>query len=127
MSFKRILDEEITNELNELKKISVGTEEHKASVDALTKLMDRKIELEKLEVESKTQDLNRDVETNLRLQQMESEKRDRLVKNVLTGVSTVGGLLCAGLAFVASINFEKEGTLTTEGGRSALRQLLKFR
>lgn len=127
MSFKRILDEEITNELNELKKISVGTEEHKASVDALTKLMDRKIELEKLEVESKTQDLNRDVETNLRLQQMESEKRDRLIKNVLTGVSTVGGLLCAGLAFVASINFEKEGTLTTEGGRSALRQLLKFR
>lgn len=127
MSFKRILDEEITNELNELKKISVGTEEHKASVDALTKLMDRKIELEKLEVESKTQDLNRDIETNLRLQQMESEKRDRLIKNVLTGVSTVGGLLCAGLAFVASINFEKEGTLTTEGGRSALRQLLKFR
>lgn len=127
MSFKRILDEEITNELNELKKISVGTEEHKASVDALTKLMDRKIELEKLEVESKTQDLNRDIETNLRLQQMESEKRDRLIKNVLTGVSTVGGLLFAGLAFVASINFEKEGTLTTEGGRSALRQLLKFR
>lgn len=127
MSFKRILDDEITNELNELKKISVGTEEHKASVDALTKLMDRKIELEKLEVESKTQDLNRDIETNLRLQQMESEKRDRLIKNVLTGVSTVGGLLCAGLAFVASINFEKEGTLTTEGGRSALRQLLKFR
>lgn len=127
MSFKRILDEEITNELNELKKISVGTEEHKASVDALTKLMDRKIELEKLEVESKTQDLNRDIETNLRLQQMESEKRDRLIKNVLTGVSTVGGLLCAGLAFIASINFEKEGTLTTEGGRSALRQLLKFR
>lgn len=127
MSFKRILDEEITNELNELKKISVGTEEHKVSVDALTKLMDRKIELEKLEVESKTQDLNRDIETNLRLQQMESEKRDRLIKNVLTGVSTVGGLLCAGLAFIASINFEKEGTLTTEGGRSALRQLLKFR
>lgn len=127
MSFKRILDEEIINELNELKKISVGTEEHKVSVDALTKLMDRKIELEKLEVESKTQDLNRDIETNLRLQQMESEKRDRLIKNVLTGVSTVGGLLCAGLAFVASINFEKEGTLTTEGGRSALRQLLKFR
>lgn len=127
MSFKRILDEEITNELNELKKISVGTEEHRVSVDALTKLMDRKIELEKLEVESKTQDLNRDIETNLRLQQMESEKRDRLIKNVLTGVSTVGGLLCAGLAFVASINFEKEGTLTTEGGRSALRQLLKFR
>lgn len=127
MSFKRILDEEIINELNELKKISVGTEEHKASVDALTKLMDRKIELEKLEVESKAQDLNRDIETNLRLQQIESEKRDRLIKNVLTGVSTVGGLLCAGLAFIASINFEKEGTLTTEGGRSALRQLLKFR
>lgn len=127
MSVKRILEEEITNELNDLKKIELGSETHKVTVDSVTRLLDRKIEIEKLEIERRNKEESREFEINLKTIQFQEDKRDRLIKNCLTAVNIVGGLGFAAWAFVSSMHFEKEGTLTTEGGRSALRQLLKFK
>lgn len=127
MSIKHVLDEEIRSELENLGKESIGSDEYKSNVDGVTKLLDRKIELEKLEIESKEKIESRNAEIELKLQQMKDERKDRLIRNGITVGTFVGSCLVYGLAFIASTNFEREGTFTTEGGRSSLRNLLKVK
>lgn len=127
MGIKRILIEEFEKELGELGRLEVGTDKYKNTVDGVTKMADRIIEIEKNEQELSNREIARDDENEFKAAQIADEKRDRLIKNVLTGLNVIGGFGLAAWAFVASMNFEKEGTLTTEGGRSALRQLLRFK
>lgn len=127
MSVKTLLAEEFKSEIEEIGKLEVGSEQHKAAVDSATKLVDRIIELEKFESDRVTKEINQKTDTDLKLRQLEDEKKDRFTRNCITVGVTAAQLTAAGLAFVMSMNFEKEGTLTTEGGRSSLRQLLKFR
>lgn len=127
MSIKHVLDEEIRNELENLGRETIGSDEYKANVDGVTKLLDRKIELEKLEVESGEKIEAREAEMNLKIQQMENEKKDRLIGHGVTVCTFLGSAGLYLLAFVASTNFEREGTFTTEGGRSALKSLLKLK
>ena len=127
MGIKRILIEEFEKELGALGRLEVGTDKYKNTVDGVTKMADRIIEIEKNEQELSIREIARDDENEFKAAQIADEKRDRLIKNVLTGLNVIGGFGLAAWAFVASMNFEKEGTLTTEGGRSALRQLLRFK
>ena len=127
MSIKNLMVDEFKSELEELSKMEVGTDKYRTTVDGVTKLADRIIEIEKHEEDCELKDIERTNDEQFKAQQLKAEKRDRLVKNCLTGVNVIGGMGLAALAFVASMNFEKEGTLTTEGGKTALRQLLKFK
>lgn len=126
MSVKNVLSEEFHSELEELAKMKIGTDEYRIAVEGVTKLADRIIEIEKNEQEASIKEISRQDENELKAAQLEDEKRAQMVRNAIEGVKIVGGLGLAAWAFVASMNFEKEGTLTTEGGRNALRQLLKF-
>lgn len=115
VELKKQLNGEITERFKELGEAELMSEHYKSATDGMTKLADRIIEIEKLEAEQA-----------LKEQQAKVEKRDRIVRNVIEGTKVVGGFGLAAWAFVASMNFEKEGTLTTQGGRSAINQLLKF-
>ena len=126
MSVKTQLVEEIQKEIEELRKLELGSEKYKVTADGITKLMDRAIEIDKIDGELKKRETEREFEEALKLQMLNDEKKDRLIRNIIEGVKIGGGLGLAAWAFVASMNFEKEGTLTTEGGRNALRQLLRF-
>lgn len=127
MSIKTGLIEEFNSELEELKKMEVGTDEYKTSVEGITKLADRIIEIEKQEYENSARAIDRQVEMEFKEQQLIDEKRDRIIKNCLTGLSVVGGLGLTFVTAVMSMNFEREGTFTTEAGRGSIRQLLKFK
>lgn len=126
MSIKTNLVKEFENEIEELGKLELGSDKYDSTVDGVCKLADRIIEIDKLESENDEKDRQREVDVNLKVSQMESENRDRLIRNCIEGTKVIGGFGLAAWAFIASMNFEKEGTLTTEGGRTALRQLLKF-
>lgn len=126
MSIKHDLIEEFNNQLEEVSKIEVGTEKYKITMDGVTKLADRIIEIEKCEAES---DIAGETRVNNELSKAEElriDKRDKIIRNVIEGVKVVGGFGLTAWAFVAAMNFEKEGVLTTEGGKAALRSLLKF-
>jgi hypothetical protein len=131
---ERLLEEECAKEIEELGRMSPSQDEYKATVDGISKLTDRMIELKKIEIErdkeAKKRELEaeaREFEESCKLKQIEDERKDRFVKNCLTGVSVVGGLGCAVVMGLISMNFEKEGTFTTEAGRNSIRQLLKFK
>ena len=130
MGNKNLLYEEFEKELKELSRMQIGTEQYKVAVDGITKLTDRIIEIDKLDSEKNVKELEniaRMEEQELKREQLKSEKRDRIVKNVITVSGAVLSVAVYALAFIASTNFEREGTFTTEGGKNSIRQLLKLR
>lgn len=130
MGIKNILWDEIEKEVKELSKMQVGTDQYKVTVDGIARLSDKIIELEKLESENAVKDFENFVRTeeqDLKREQLKSEKRDRAVKNVITVGTAVLSVAVYALAFIASTNFERDGSFTTEGGKNSIRQLLKLR
>lgn len=119
-----LLDVEIGAEFETLSGMEAGTEKYKTTVDGLTKLLDRKIEICKFESEKEEKAKDREIETSLKLAQMEGERRDRIIKNVLTGVSVIGGIMLTVWGTKASFKFEEEGTITTTVGRGFINRLL---
>lgn len=120
MSIQTLLNEEIKNEFNDLKKMELGSETYKVTVDGLTKLVDRAIELKKIDVEQNENYENRQIE----LSKIEDDRKDRFVRNVLTGAGIIIPTAVTIWGTIKSINFEKEGTITTIMGRGFIQKLL---
>ena len=125
-SIKTELMEEFNDEIKGLAKLQLGSDEYKATVDGVAKIADRIIEIEKIEKDAESKEIERENSDYLKMQQMKDDRKDKWIRNGIEATKVLGGFGLAAWAFVSSMNFEKEGTLTTEGGRSALRQLLKF-
>lgn len=123
MSVETHLRVEIEDEFVKLSTMEKGSEEYKVTVDGVTKLMDRLIETEKIEIESRDRASARESEELLRKQQMKDEKRDRLVKNILTGAGIVLPLAVTIWGTKTSLKFEEEGTITTQMGRNFIQRL----
>lgn len=124
MSIKTLLEEEIKEEFEELGKTEIGSKAYETTVDGLTKLVDRAIELEKSETERADRRAAQESELELKVQQAEDEKKDRKVKNWLTaaGIIIPTGVTIWGT--IKSIKFEQEGTITTIMGRGFINKLL---
>lgn len=123
MSLKTLLDDAITNGFNKLDGMEVGSEEYKTTVDQLTKMTDRVIEIEKFESEEDNQKSNREVDKDLRLKQMKQEQLDRYIKHGLTAVSVIGGIVLTVWGAKASWRFEETGTITSTAGRKFINNL----
>jgi hypothetical protein len=93
--------------------MEVGGEEYKTTVDGLTKLMDRAIEIEKIHNEKEEQS-----------EKLKAERFDQIAKNVLTAVSILGGFALTVWGTKTSIKFEETGTITTIMGRGFINKLL---
>ena len=127
MSVKQKLMEEFNSQIEGLHKMELGTDKYKVTVDGVTKLADRIVEIQKAEDESVFKNNTQTNECILKEEQLKADKRDRVIKNCITVGSAVLSAAVYGAAFIASTNFEREGTFTTEGGKSSIRQLLKLK
>lgn len=124
MKVETMLHDEIRNEFEELKKLEVGSDGYRAAVDGISKLLDRAIEYDKLDAECNERSLNRGFEEDYKLQLAEDEKRDRRIKNGITIAGIVIPSLITIWGTIKSLNFEKEGTVTTIMGRGFINKLL---
>lgn len=124
MSTKKLLEEEIQSEIEEISKMEVGSDKHKSATEALVKLMDKYNEMDKLELEYQDKYDNREEDRRLKEKQLQHDKKDALVKNVLTGVSVVGGFALTIWGTCKSIKFEETGSFTTIMGRGFIQKLL---
>lgn len=122
---------EIENEVKLLDEMEAGTDEYKATIDGLTKLTDRVIELEKLQLQreqyqqSKFDKLN---ENSLRKEQLKKERNDSIISNIIK----LAGIGVAYVAYNRAIDrellFEEKGlTTTTIFGRETFKKLLNFK
>ena len=124
MSVKSMLNEELETELEELKKIKIGGDDYKASVDGITKLADRMIELEKLNNEAEERSKNREVDAELKQAQLEATKKDNRVKNA---ISIAGILVPIGVTIwgtLKAFEFERDGTVTRLIGKGFINKLI---
>lgn len=112
-SMETMLCNEIKTEFENLKSMELGSEEYKATLDGLTKLMDRAIELDNSEFEHQ--------------EKLKAMKDERISRWVDLGLKATGILLPAAITIwgvFATFEFEKEGTVTTIMGRGFIQKLL---
>lgn len=114
MSIDNLVQEEISAEFGHLSNMEPGTEEHKVTVDGLTKLMDRAIEMKKF-----------DIENSDKKRQMEDEQKDRLVKNAISIAGIVIPSLITIWGTVVSLKYDEKGVIpTTIIGRGFINKIL---
>ena len=113
MTVKEILEEDLISELGKLRVTAYDAKEYRTVADTVVGLMDKKIEFDRLEGEQL-----------FRKQQLEEERKDRLIKNCIATAGVVLPLIVTIWGTVVSLNFEKEGTITTGIGRGFINKLL---
>lgn len=124
MNIEKQLHVEIAKEIEELARLQLGSEDYKATVDGVTKLMDRAIEMERLNVDIQDKEELRENDKDLRLKTLTDERNDRFVKNCLTAAGILIPTIVTIWGTLKSIEFEKEGTITTIMGRGFIQKLL---
>lgn len=124
MNIEHLLYDEMETEFEKLRELTPGSDEHKAIVDELAKLMDRAIEMEKVNNDSIDKTEIRENEQALKKQQFEDEKRDRLIKNIISVAGIALPLIVTIWGTKVSLKFEEEGTFTTIMGRGFINKLL---
>lgn len=144
MNIELLLNEEIESEFEVLKGMNLGTEDYKITVEGLTKLIDRSIELGKMKIdhEEKEQRLKNELEKFekeynekiesrkndecLRLKQLKSEQINQWIRD---GVSVLGIVVPSGVAIwgvLKSLKFEEFGSITTMAGRGFFNKLFRI-
>ena len=116
MSMVTKLQMEIDERLDAANELDPTSKEYEAVVNSVTKLMDRAIEIEKLEL-SETQNEK----------QMKEEHKARLIKNLIDIGAIVLPLGVTLWGVKASLYFEDENTVTTTAGRKFMDKLFNFR
>ncbi len=119
-----LLENRIQHDFEQLKNMEVDSESYKATVDELVKLLDRNIEIKKVnnDIQDKTE--SRKVETELKREELETNKKDQWIKNGLTAASIGLPLLVTIWGVYKTFEFEKEGVVTTIMGRSFINKLM---
>ena len=124
MNIEDLLVDELDAEFQTLRTAEVGSDEHRAAGDMLAKLLDRKIEMDKVKNDALDKEAIRKNEQLLKEKQFEDEKKDRLIKNILNAAGIALPLLVTIWGTRVSLKFEEEGTFTTIMGRGFINKLL---
>ena len=110
------LEAKIQSLIAELDGLTPGSEEHKARLDELNKLGGVLRDLKSVEYEEEDNYRN----YGIKLEQMQTDKIDRIVTHSLTVVSL---LTSVGLAYW-TFKFDEKGTVTSTLGRQILQKFI---
>jgi hypothetical protein len=113
MNFEELLDEDLVSEMAKLRQTPYDNKDYAVVADTVDKLMAKKIELVKVQNEQLARE-----------QQFEDEKKDRLIKNIISVAGIVLPLAVTIWGVKVSLKFEEEGTFTTIMGRGFIQKLL---
>lgn len=113
MDIVHLLNEEIESRMKEIGGMKPESDEYKAAVDGVAKLIDRVNEINKLKAETDENEKNREL-----------EKRDRLTRNIINvaSIAVPAGITIWGT--LKTLKFETTGTVTTLIGRGFINKLL---
>ena len=127
MKIENLLREEIQTEIEELGRLELGSEQYNKTVDGVTKLIDRVVEIEKLDIEHQERIETRDEENRIKMEEMKVDKKDRIIRNVISALGIVipVGVTVWGTKYTT--NFEKEDSVTTTAGRQFFGNLFRFK
>lgn len=125
MNIETLLRDEIEGEFGKLGGLQIGTKEYEIAIEGITKLVDRAVDIDKINHEADAKHDDREIETEFKNRQMEEDRKDRIVRN---------GIAIAGIAVptmvtiwgtLKSLKFEETGTITTNAGREFINRIFK--
>lgn len=125
MEIEQLLQDEIKDELQGLSTLELGSGKYKVTTDGIVKLMDKAIEMDKINRDQDERQANRNEDLELKYRQIEAEIRDRKVKNVITVVISGVGTVVTIWGTLKTLKFEEVGTVTTMAGRNFINNLFK--
>ena len=152
-NIKELLETEICSELSNLgDDIELGAETYKVTVEGITKLIEKRIDLEKLEQDAKvkerdyeldktTKERNYELESkkvngdlddrtksreieSKKLEQISNDKNDQLFKNGIAIANIVIPTVLTVWGTFKTLKFEETGTVTTIMGRGFINKLI---
>ena len=123
MDYMALLDDVIVNELKNLKDTKGETDEYKATVECVTKLMDRSIEIKKLTFDQTNKLSRQAIDDKAKVKQDEEDRKDRLIKNCISIAGIVIPALITIWGTLKSLKFEQDGTVTSMAGRAFVSRL----
>ena len=117
MRIEDLLKREICNDLEVLSELDLGTDEYKAGADIVTKLIEREIELRRLEIERQEKVESRKAENDFRMKQIKENRVDRIIGYVINVAGIVVPVVVTIWGTGVTLRFEQEGVVTTTAGR----------
>lgn len=124
MSIKTTLVEQFNSQIKEIGRLEVGSEKQKIATECATKLADRIIEIDKMETQKELEVSKREIEANLKIEELRIDRKDKTIRNVIA-IASLG--FAVGTAIVTT-KFELSGGMhTTEAGKGSIRKLLSFK
>ncbi len=129
MSIKTQLEDEIRDEFEALRKIEVGSDTYRATVEGLTKLVDRKIEMDKAEVDARERIIKRNDDNEFKEMQLADDRKDRAIKNGLTLATLVitTGTTIWGILKSLKIEFKDNEMITSTVGKELMKKVIPFK
>lgn len=124
MNTETLLRDEIQKEIEELSRMELGTEEYKTTVDGITKMTDRVIEMTKIDLEYRDRLDARESEEKLKREEMRDQKRGHFVNDGITILGIVLPVTVTIWGTIKSFKFEETGTITTIMGRGFIQNML---
>ena len=125
MEIEQLLHDEIVDELGGLNTLELGSDKYRVTTEGIVKLMDRAIEMDKLNKELDERQANRNEDLELKYRQIDAEIRDRKIKNVITVAISGVGTIVTIWGTLKTLKFEEIGTVTTMAGRNFINNLFK--
>ena len=119
INYRTALDERISTEIEVLQSMETNSDDYKIMVEGLTKLIDRSIELEKIEV-TKVQEAEK---IKLEAKQAKDNKISQWIGYAINVAGIVIPVAVTIWGTKVTLNFEKEGTITTMSGKGFASRL----
>lgn len=116
------LKENLSEQLDELNKISVEDEKFDGAVNGITKLMDRMIKIEEMRDQKDSKEEARLIEADMRIKEIKELKRKNRLEVVKIVVPTTAMFLTA----IGTAIYEKTDTVTNTPGKISIRNLMSF-
>lgn len=125
MENERELNNEIKSLLGCMEGGDVTSDEYKAELRAVTILIDKAIEIEKLNRESEEKSRARLIEQETRESQMNEERKHRWIGYAISIAGLVIPSAITIWGTIKSFQFEETGTITTSVGKSFTNRLFR--
>ena len=117
---KEKLDAEIESQLGILSDYEFGTEEYKNGVECVAKLIDKRNEMEKIDLETKKQESSIESEK----ENKQENRKNQIITHAISISAIVIPVFVTIWGTCKTLKFEETGTVTTIMGRGFINKLI---
>lgn len=124
---EELLNEEIVDSIKGLDDIPLDDGKYGDTVNSVCKLIDKSIELRKVQNQAEKDSAELEVSTELKKLELESNLKDRKTKNILTAAGIVVPVVVGSFWGYKSLKFEETGSIGSTLGRNVINGLTKIK